>query len=229
MNRFLLCAWLALAAPWACAQAVTPPPIAARSYMVVDTLSGQTLAAASENDRFEPASLTKLMTAYLVFQSLREGKLDLAQSLMPSARAQKATGSRMFIESGKPVAVSDLVQGMIVQSGNDASIALAEAIGGTEEGFVAMMNAKAEQMGLANTKFANATGIPAPSHYSTARDMVVLARALMRDFPERYPLYSQREFTFNGIKQANRNRLLWTDPTVDGMKTGFTESAGYCL
>jgi D-alanyl-D-alanine carboxypeptidase (penicillin-binding protein 5/6) len=229
MTRILMCAWLALGATWACAQAPTPPPIAARSYMVVDTLSGQTLAAAAENDRFEPASLTKLMTAYLVFQALREHKLDLAQSLTPSARAQKAIGSRMFIEAGKPVAVSDLVRGMIIQSGNDASIALAETIGGSEEGFVAMMNAKAAQMGLADTKFANATGIPAEGHYSSARDMIVLAGALMRDFPEHYPLYSQREFTYNGIKQANRNRLLWTDASVDGMKTGFTEAAGYCL
>jgi serine-type D-Ala-D-Ala carboxypeptidase (penicillin-binding protein 5/6) len=229
MTRFLLCAWLALAAPWASAQTLTPPPIAAKSYMVVDALSGQTLAAAAENDRFEPASLTKLMTAYLVFKALRDHKIDLAQSLTPSAQAQKAIGSRMFIEAGKPVAVSDLVHGMIIQSGNDASIALAETIGGTEEGFVAMMNAQAEQMGLANTRFANATGIPAEGHYSSARDMIVLAGALMRDFPEHYPLYSQREFTYNRIKQANRNRLLWSDPTVDGMKTGFTEAAGYCL
>ena len=229
MTRFLLCAWLALAAPLACAQSFTPPPIAARSYMVVDMLSGQALAAAAENDRFEPASLTKLMTAYVVFQALREHKIDLAQSITPSANAQKALGSRMFIEAGKPVPVSDLIRGVIIQSGNDASIALAEAIGGSEEGFVAMMNAKAEQMGLTNTKFANATGIPAPNHYSSARDMIVLASVLMRDFPEYYPLYSQREFTFNGIRQSNRNRLLWTDPTVDGMKTGFTEAAGYCL
>src|SRR5471030_2411059 len=152
MTRILMCAWLALGTTWACAQAPTPPPIAAKSYMVVDTLSGQTLAAAAENDRFEPASLTKLMTAYLVFKALREHKIDLAQSLTPSAQAQKAIGSRMFIEAGKPVAVSDLVHGMIIQSGNDASIALAETIGETEEGFVAMMNAKAEQMGLTNTR-----------------------------------------------------------------------------
>lgn len=229
MTRFLLCAWLALAAPFASAQNLTPPPIAAKSYMVVDTLSGQTLAAAAENDRFEPASLTKLMTAYIVFQALRDHRLDPAKSLTPSVHAQKAIGSRTFIEAGKPVPVSDLIQGMIVQSGNDAAIALAEAIGGSEEGFVSMMNAEAERMGLTNTKFVNATGIPAPGHYSSARDMIVLAGALMRDFPEQYPLYSEREFTYNHIKQANRNRLLWSDPTVDGMKTGFTEAAGYCL
>ena len=230
MKRFLLCAMIALAAPLsALAQIPTPPPIAARSYLVVDTLSGATLAAASENDRFEPASLTKLMTAYLVFEALRDGKLQMSQALAPSARAQKAVGSRLFIEAGKPVTVSDLVHGMIIASGNDATVVLAEALGGTEEGFVAMMNAKAAQLGMANTKFANATGVPAPNHYSSARDMVTLAGALMRDFPERYALYSQREFTYNGIKQANRNRLLWTDPTVDGLKTGFTEAAGYCL
>ena len=229
MKCFLLCALLALAAPAALAQPVTPPPIAAKAYLLVDTLSGQTLASAAENDRFDPASLTKLMTAYIVFAALRDHKIELAQTLTPSVPAQKAIGSRMFIEAGKPVAVSDLLRGMIVQSGNDASITLAETVGGTEEGFVAMMNAQAERMGLANTKFVNSTGIPVPGHYSSARDMVTLAGALMRDFPEHYPLYSQREFTFNKIKQGNRNRLLWTDPTVDGMKTGFTENAGYCL
>ena len=229
MKCILLCAFLALAAPAALAQPVAPPPIAAKAYLLVDTLSGQTLAAAAESERFDPASLTKLMTAYVVFTALRDRKVELAQSLTPSLAAQKAPGSRMFIEAGKPVPVPDLLRGMIVQSGNDASITLAEAVGGTEQGFVAMMNAQAERMGLANTKFVNATGIPAVGHYSSARDMVTIAGALMRDFPDRYPLYSQREFTFNQIKQGNRNRLLWTDPTVDGMKTGFTESAGYCL
>ena len=229
MKCILLCAFLALAAPAALAQPVAPPPIAAKAYLLVDTLSGQTLAAAAESERFDPASLTKLMTAYVVFTALRDRKVELAQSLTPSLAAQKAPGSRMFIEAGKPVPVPDLLRGMIIQSGNDASITLAEAVGGTEQGFVAMMNAQAERMALANTKFVNATGIPAVGHYSSARDMVTIAGALMRDFPDHYPLYSQREFTFNQIKQGNRNRLLWTDPTVDGMKTGFTESAGYCL
>ena len=228
MKCFLLCALLALAAPAALAQTVSPPPIAAKAYLLVDTLSGQTLAAAAENERFDPASLTKLMTAYVVFTALRDRKIDLAQSLTPSLAAQKAPGSRMFIEAGKPVPVPDLLRGMIIQSANDAAITLAEAIGG-EQGFVAMKNAQAGRMGLANTKFMNATGIPAAGHYSSARDMVTLAGALMRDFPGHYPLYGEREFTFNQIKQVNRNRLLWTDSTVDGMKTGFTESAGYCL
>ena len=229
MRCSLLCALAALAATAALAQSVTPPPIGAKAYLLVDALSGQTLASAAENDRFDPASLTKLMTAYIVFGALRDHKIELTQALTPSLQAQKALGSRMFIEAGKPVAVSDLLRGMIVQSGNDTSMTLAETVGGTEEGFVAMMNAQAGRMGLANTKFVNSTGIPAPGHYSSARDMVSLAGALMRDFPEHYPLYSQREFTFNKIRQGNRNRLLWTDPTVDGMKTGFTESAGYCL
>ncbi len=229
MTRFLLWALLSLMAPAAFPQPVTPPPIAARAYLLVDTLSGLTLAAAAENDRFEPASLTKLMTAYVVFQALREHRIDLAQPVTPSPRAQRAVGSRMFIEAGTPVAVADLIRGMIIQSGNDAATALAETVGGTEEGFVAMMNAQAERLGLGHTKFMNATGVPAAGHYSSARDMVTLAGALMRDFPEQYPLYSQREFTFNKIKQGNRNRLLWTDPTVDGMKAGFTEAAGYCL
>ncbi len=229
MKCFLSCVLLALAAPAALAQPLSPPPIAAKAYLLVDTLSGQTLAGAAENERFDPASLTKLMTAYVVFTALRDRKIDLAQSLTPSVAAQKAPGSRMFIEAGKPVPVPDLLRGMIVQSGNDAAITLAETIGGTEQGFVAMMNAQAERMGLTNTKLMNATGIPAVGHYSSARDMVTLAGALMRDFPEHYPLYAQREFTFNQIKQVNRNRLLWTDPTVDGMMTAFTESAGYCL
>jgi D-alanyl-D-alanine carboxypeptidase (penicillin-binding protein 5/6) len=220
---------LALSGITAFAQPVTPPPIAARAYLVTDLLSGQTLAAANENDRFEPASLTKLMAGYLVFQAIRDKKLDPAQTLVVSAAAAKAPGSRMFIVAGKPVAVSDLLRGMVVQSGNDAAIALAEAVAGSEEAFVARMNAQAERMGLANTKFANATGQPAAGHYSSARDLASLAAALIRDFPEQYPLYSLKEFAFSGISQTNRNRLLWTDPTVDGMKTGFTEAAGYCL
>ena len=229
MKCFLLCALAALAAPATLAQPVTPPPIAAKAYLLVDTLSGQTLASAAENDRFDPASLTKLMTAYVVFGALRDHKIDVSQTLTPSIEAQKAIGSRMFIEAGKPVLVADLLRGMIIQSGNDASIALAETVGGTEEVFVAMMNARAERMGLTNTRYVNSTGIPATGHYSSARDLITLAGALLRDFPEHYALYSQREFTYNRIKQGNRNRLLWTDPTVDGMKTGFTESAGYCL
>jgi serine-type D-Ala-D-Ala carboxypeptidase (penicillin-binding protein 5/6) len=228
MKRLLaaVLAFLAFCAP---AQMLTPPPIAAKAFLLVDMLSGQTLAAAAENDRFEPASLTKLMTAYLVFGAMREGRLDAARMVTVSASAMKAPGARMFLEAGKQVAVADLLRGLIVQSGNDAAITLAEAVAGSEEAFVARMNAQAERMGLANTRFVNASGQPAAGHHSSARDLAVLAIALIRDFPEHYALYSQKEFTYNGIKQANRNRLLWTDPTVDGMKTGFTDSAGYCL
>ncbi|NJD87823.1 MAG: D-alanyl-D-alanine carboxypeptidase [Betaproteobacteria bacterium] len=221
---------LALCLPLAAfAQALTPPPVAARAYYLLDTLSGQALAAQSAEDRFEPASLTKLMTAYLVFSAIRDRKLDPAATVPVSERAWKAGGSRMFIEPRKPVTVADLLRGMIVQSGNDATIALAEAVAGTEETFAQLMNREAKRLGLANSNFVNATGLPAPNHYATARDMAVLAAALIRDFPADYALYSQKEFTWNGITQANRNRLLWLDPTVDGVKTGFTEAAGYCL
>jgi D-alanyl-D-alanine carboxypeptidase (penicillin-binding protein 5/6) len=228
VKRFIA-ALLASIALCAFAQPVTAPPIAARAYLVTDLLSGQTLAAANENDRFEPASLTKLMTAYVVFTALGERKLDAAQPVNVSANAAKASGSRMFVAPGQAVTVSDLLRGMIVQSGNDAAVALAEAVAGSEEAFVAMMNRQAERMALANTKFANATGQPAPGHQSSARDLAILAAAVIREFPDQYPLYAQKEFSWSGIAQTNRNRLLWTDPTVDGMKTGFTEAAGYCL
>ena len=195
----------------------------------MDTLSGQTLASASENDRFEPASLTKLMTAWLTFEAIRAGSLEVGRAVRVSEGAAKAAGARMFLASGQNVQVADLLRGMIVQSGNDAAIALAEAVAGSEGAFVARMNAQAARMGLTNTHFANPTGHPAPDHHSSARDLAVLASALIREFPEHFALYSQKEFAFNGINQSNRNRLLWTDATVDGMKTGFTESAGYCL
>ena len=222
----ILLAWTAVAA---FAQAVTPPPIAARAYYVVDALSGQALAAADENTRYEPASLTKLMTAYVAFGLVRDGKLDPAREVSVSEKAATAGGSRMFVDPKVPVSVEDLLKGLVVQSGNDAAIAIAEAAAGSEEAFVALMNAQAARLGLAGTKFANASGAPVAGHYSTARDLAVLALALIRDFPAQYPRYAQKEFTYNRIKQANRNRLLWTDPTVDGMKTGFTEAAGYCL
>jgi D-alanyl-D-alanine carboxypeptidase (penicillin-binding protein 5/6) len=221
---------LLLALPIAAlAQALTPPPVAARAWYLLDTLSGQALAAQSEEDRFEPASLTKLMSAYLVFSAIRDRKLDPAKIVPVSERAWKTGGSRMFVDPRKPAAVADLLRGMIVQSGNDATIALAEAVAGTEEAFAQLMNREAKRLGLRNSSFVNSTGLPAPGHYATARDIAMLAAALIRDFPAEYALYSQREFTWNGITQANRNRLLWLDPTVDGVKTGFTEAAGYCL
>ena len=179
--------------------------------------------------RVEPASLTKLMTAYLTFTALKQGQIRPHQQVPVSAKAWKTIGSRMFIDPHKPVTVKQLLNGMIVESGNDASIALAEAVAGSEEAFVQLMNREAQRLGLKNTHFANATGLPHPDHYSTAEDLALLTSAIIRDFPKYYELYSQKEFTYNKIKQANPNRLLWTDPAVDGVKTGYTESAGYCL
>jgi D-alanyl-D-alanine carboxypeptidase (penicillin-binding protein 5/6) len=225
----LLAVLLAFVAAQCLAQSVTPPPIAARAFIVVDQLSGQTLAAANENDRFEPASLTKLMTAYVVFDAIRQGKLEATTTVKPSEKATRAEGARMFLTAATPVTVAELLRGMIVLSGNDAAVALAETVAGSEAAFVELMNQQAKRMNLASTHFTNASGKPDPEHRASARDIAAVAAALIRDFPEHYPLYAQKEFTYNRITQANRNRLLWTDPTVDGMKTGFTEAAGYCL
>jgi D-alanyl-D-alanine carboxypeptidase (penicillin-binding protein 5/6) len=227
--RKALAILLAFTALQCIAQPVNAPAIAAKAFIVVDLLSGQTLAAANENDRFEPASLTKLMTAYVVFTAMREGKLDASAMVKPSANAVKMAGARMFLTTGTPVSVSDLLHGMVVESGNDAAVALAEAVAGSQAAFVELMNSQARRLGLANTRFVNATGEPAPEHRSSARDLATLAAAVIRDFPEHYALYGLKEFTYNRITQANRNRLLWTDAAVDGMKTGFTEAAGYCL
>jgi len=209
--------------------ALPVPPIAAKSYLLVDLYSGQPLAALNPQERVEPASLTKLMTAYLTFSALRQKRIRLDQPVTVSERAWRATGSRMFVEPRKAVTVDELMRGMIVQSGNDACIALAETLAGSEEAFVELMNREAGRLGLKETRFANSTGLPHPQHYSTAQDLAALAAAVIRDFPEYYPLYSQKEYRYNSITQFNRNRLLWTDPSVDGMKTGFTENAGYCL
>ena len=208
---------------------VPAPPIAARAYVLFDASSGQTLAQQAATDRFEPASLTKLMTAYLVFQALKDKKITLTQTLPISERAWKAEGSRMFIDPKQTPAVEPLIRGMIVQSGNDASIALAEAIAGSEELFAQLMTRQAQKLGMKNTRFVNATGLPHPQHYSTAEDLAILANALIRDFPTEVGYYKERELTHNKITQSNRNRLLWLDPTVDGLKTGHTEAAGYCL
>ena len=205
------------------------PSIAAASWILVDTLSGQTLAAANADERREPASLTKLMTAYVAFDALRKKVIVPTQMINVSERAWKAGGSRMFIEPRKAVTVDELLHGVIIQSGNDASIAVAEAVSGTEEAFVQRMNEEAARLGMTSTHFVNATGLPDPQHYSTAADIAKLTVALIRDFPEYYPLYSQKEFRYNNITQSNRNRLLWTDPYVDGVKTGHTEAAGFCL
>ncbi|MEZ5614736.1 MAG: D-alanyl-D-alanine carboxypeptidase family protein [Rhodocyclaceae bacterium] len=222
----LLCAMSVLVRAQTLPQA---PPIAAKSWLLLDHATGQVLAAHDPDARVEPASLTKLMTVYVALAAMKEGRLEPAREVPVSERAWRAPGSRMFIEPGRPVTVDELLRGLIVQSGNDAGIALAEAVAGTEEAYAELMNREAQRLGLTGTRFANATGLPDPQHYSTARDLGALAAALIRDHPKHYALYALREYTYNRITQANRNRLLWLDPAVDGVKTGHTESAGYCL
>ena len=208
---------------------ITPPGIAAAAWLLTDVKSGQTLGAANADERRDPASLTKLMTAYLVFGALRAKTILPSQMVDVSQHAWRAEGSRMFIEPRRSVTVDELLHGMIVQSGNDASIALAELVGGSEEAFATKMNGEAVRLGMTNTRFTNATGLSHPQHYSTAADIAKLAASLIRDYPEYYPLYAQKEFRYNNITQPNRNRLLWTDPYVDGLKTGHTDAAGWCL
>lgn len=207
----------------------SPPVIGAKSYLVIDATTGAELAALNPDERLAPASLTKLMAAYAVFKSLKEGQIALDDQVTISEKAWRTQGSRMFIEVGTQVSVQDLLLGMIVQSGNDASVALAEHVAGTEAVFAELMNRYAAQLGMRASQFRNANGLPAEDHYSTARDMAILARAIVNEFPEYYRWYSVREFTYNGITQNNRNSLLWRDPSVDGMKTGHTDDAGYCL
>ena len=210
--------------------AATPAPaVAAAAWLLIDVRSSQTLTAVNADERRDPASLTKLMTAYLVFGALRAKTIFPSQMVNVSEHAWRAEGSRMFIQPRRAVSVDELLRGMIVQSGNDASVALAELVGGSEEAFIARMNAEAARLAMPNTRFTNVTGLSAPQHYSTAADMAKLAAAVIRDYPEYYPLYSQKEFRYNNITQPNRNRLLWTDPYVDGMKTGHTDAAGWCI
>ena len=203
--------------------------IAAKAYMLSDYQSSQVLASQNAHERVEPASLTKLMTAYIVFSALKQSRIQLDQVVPVSNKAWRMIGSRMFIEPNKEVTVNELIRGMIVQSGNDACIALAEIIAGSEEIFVQMMNQEALRLGMNDTNFMNTTGLPDPNHYTSVHDLSLLAAAIIRDFPEFYPLYSLKEYTYNNITQPNRNRLLWSDPHVDGMKTGWTKTAGYCL
>jgi D-alanyl-D-alanine carboxypeptidase (penicillin-binding protein 5/6) len=213
------------------AQAVPAPTIAAKSWLLLDATSGQVLASQDPTMRIEPASLTKIMTAHLAFSAIKEKRLSPDQMVNVSVRAWKVdpSSSKMFIDPATPVSVKDLLYGLIVQSGNDAAVALAEAVAGTEEAFVVLMNREVERMGLKNTHFANSHGLPSPDNYSTAQDLATLAAKLIADNPDYYKIYSTKEFTYNKIKQPNRNRLLWLDPTVDGMKTGHTAAAGYCL
>lgn len=207
----------------------SPPIIGATSYLVIDSTTGFEIATLEPDKAVAPASLTKLMTAYVVFKALRENQIALADEVTVSEKAWRAEGSRMFIEVGKRVSVEDLLLGMIVQSGNDASIALAEHIAGSEAVFAEIMNQYAQALGMLSSHFVNATGLPNEDHYATARDMSTLARAIINEFPDYYQWYSVKEFTFNNITQPNRNNLLWRDDSVDGMKTGHTDAAGYCL
>ncbi|HUG23042.1 D-alanyl-D-alanine carboxypeptidase family protein [Piscinibacter sp.] len=214
------------------AQAPQPPEVASNSYVLIDLTSNQTLAEREADTPSDPASLTKLMTAYLVFDAIKAKKLALEQTLPVSRRAwdeRKGGASLMFIDTTMTPKVDELLRGMIVQSGNDASVALAEAVGGTVDQFVAMMNRQAQAWGLKNTSFKNVTGLTEPGHKSTARDMAVIASHIIRDHPDFYTYYSVKDYKYNNIAQPNRNLLLRRDPTVDGMKTGYTEAAGYCL
>ncbi len=214
------------------AQAMQPPEVAAKSYLVLDLTTRQTLAERDADLAADPASLTKLMTAYVVFQALRDKKLTLEQPLSVSKRAwaeRKGGGSLMFVDTTMTPKVDELLRGLIVQSGNDAAVALAEGVSGSVESFVELMNRQAQVFGLKNTAFKNATGLTEAGHRSTARDIGVIATHIVRDFPEYFPYYSVKEYTYNHITQPNRNLLLRRDPTVDGMKTGYTEAAGYCL
>jgi len=223
---FLLINQTTLAAP-----AIVPaaPTVAAEAWLLIDHNSGRVLAEQNSQQRVEPASLTKLMTAYLVLYEMRNGSIAASDQVRVSEKAWRMKGSRMFIEVNNLVSVEELLKGMIIQSGNDATVALAEHVAGTEGAFVELMNQHARTMGMTGTHFTNSTGWPDPEHYTTPHDLAILSRALIRDFPEHYSWYRIKEYTYNSIRQFNRNRLLWLDDRVDGIKTGHTESAGYCL
>lgn len=227
--RFLLPVFACLLSLTAAAQNPPPPALAAKSWLLLDHNTGQALVTHNADQRVEPASLTKLMTAYLTFTAVKNGAITLDQPVVVSENAWRQSGSRMFIEPRVPVSVEELIRGMIIQSGNDACVALAELIAGSEEAFVHLMNQEAKRLGMNNTNFTNASGLPDDNLYTTAHDLGILASALIREFPEYYRYYSEKEYTYNKITQPNRNRLLWMDSTVDGMKTGHTSRAGYCL
>lgn len=235
-QSFIVKAWLTLLLVFcqshlAVAQLAVPPPpeVAARGYILMDFNSGRVLAESKSAERMEPASLTKIMTSYVIFKEIEAGHVKLGDMVTISERAWRMEGSRSFMRVGTQVPVEILLKGMIVQSGNDASVALAEHVAGGEEVFASLMNQQAQALGMTGTHFVNATGLPDPQHYTTARDMALLTRALIRDFPEHYKWHAIREFTYNNITQHNRNKLLWRNKYVDGVKTGHTESAGYCL
>ncbi len=214
---------------WAQTPVPAAPSVGATSYILMDFHSGNVIAEREPDARVEPASITKLMTSYVAFNEIERGNMSLDDEVVISEVAWRTPGSRMFIEVGNRVPVKNLLKGIIIQSGNDASVAIAEHLGGTEAVFASMMNEQARELGMTNTNYVNATGLPDPDQYTSARDSALLAAAIIRDFPEFYAWYSEREYTFNDIRQHNRNRLLWRDPSVDGLKTGHTSSAGYCL
>ena len=209
--------------------APAPPIIGAKSYLVIDAKTGKEMASLDPDSPLAPASLTKIMTTYVAFKALRQGQIQLADEVTISERAWRTPGSRMFVEVGKRVRIEELLMGLIVQSGNDAGVALAEHIAGTEGVFAQMMNQHAQQLGMHSTNFLNATGLPAEGHVTTARDLATLARAMIEEFPDYYAWHAVKEYTFNDIKQSNRNKLLWRDASVDGLKTAHTDDAGYCL
>jgi D-alanyl-D-alanine carboxypeptidase (penicillin-binding protein 5/6) len=218
------------ASGWAAAKPIpNPPTLNATSFFLFDFDSGRVLAEKNPDDHVEPASITKLMTAYLVDKAIADGDVTLDEMVTISEKAWRMKGSKMFVEVGKQVSVEELLKGLIIQSGNDATVALAEHIAGTESAFAGYMNHQAKLLGMINTNFVNSTGWPDENHYSSARDIAILTQAVIRDFPQSYRLYKEREYTYNEIRQFNRNRLLWRDETVDGVKTGYTQAAGYCL
>lgn len=228
MSKLIIC-FLSLFSLVAAAIDIIPPQVEASSYYLIDYTTDRVLAEHNADAIVEPASLTKMMTTHVIFKALKNGTIKLTDEVLISEKAWKTGGSKTFIEVGKQIPVSDLLRGVIIQSGNDASIALAEHLAGSEEAFAQLMNNEAKEIGMTNSHFVNSTGLPHPEHVSTARDMAKLAKALIVDFPEYYPIHQEKEFTYNNIKQENRNRLLWQDDSVDGIKTGYTENAGYCL
>ncbi len=217
--------------PVATTQSLIPasPQIAATAYLLIDAKSGKVLVSENANQEIPPASLTKMMTSYIAAKEIAKGSITLDDQVRVSIKAWQAPGSRMFIKEGTTVSVSDLLRGIIIQSGNDASIALAEHIAGSEDAFSDLMNQYAQLLGMSHSHFMNATGLPSEQHYSSAEDLARLAVAIIRDHPEHYAIYSEKYFTYNGIRQPNRNKLLWRDKSIDGLKTGHTEEAGYCL
>jgi D-alanyl-D-alanine carboxypeptidase (penicillin-binding protein 5/6) len=230
VHRLFLLTVLAVA-PTAWAEPIipSPPQLAAKSYVLMDAASGKVLVENAGDERLPPASLTKLMTAYIATLEIKKGQISESDMVTVSEKAWRTGGSRMFIQVNTQVSVDDLLHGIIIQSGNDASVAMAEHIAGSEEAFADLMNSTAQRLGMSNTHFMNATGLPHPEHYSSAADMAKLARAIIHEDPAHYGIYAQKEFFWNNIKQPNRNLLLWRDKTVDGLKTGHTEEAGYCL